>query len=358
MSLAMVFSVALGAASAQNAADRSKDAPRPAYVRQPAVDRAVKRSAPKATPGLTADKPRYVARDRPRQDGDSVAERKRTVWRLKHVPAHDVADTVRELIATELRAEQAVILADAVTNSVIICASPRIFDEIKEIVEELDRQPRTVILQLLIVEMTQNTVIEKGLAADTDRSSILGLSDKSAFTADGLRSELGLTADGRSASHKEVAARVSALEKRGRVRVISRPQITTLDNQPAFLQIGQREPVIFGAQRSGSSRISQFRYENVGLKVAVTPRVNSDRLVTVEIDVEQSRVAAGDTAAVSASNEGDVVHAPRVVTTALQTTVSVADGKAIVLGGVTTKSDSRQTELLIILTARIVDAGQ
>ena len=69
-------------------------------VRQPAVDRAVKRLAPKAVRRSTADKPRLVVRDRPQQDGDSVAERKRTVWRLKHVPADDVASTIRDLIAT------------------------------------------------------------------------------------------------------------------------------------------------------------------------------------------------------------------------------------------------------------------
>jgi type II secretory pathway component GspD/PulD (secretin) len=121
--------------------------------------------------------------------------------------------------------------------------------------------------------------------------------------------------------------------------------------------------------------------ENVGLILGVTPRISPDGTVVMEIDAEKSSLGPEqDGVPVAVSVDGTVIRSPRIDTTTAQATVSAADGETIVLGGLITKStsefhrqvpwlgdipvlgrlfrydgtQSRRTELMIILTPRVI----
>ena len=172
-----------------------------------------------------------------------------------------------------------------------------------------------------------------------------------------------------------------ALRESRRVDVLSRPQIRTLDNQPAFIQVGQRVPRIVGSTVNQNGQSNSVALENVGLILGVTPRVSPDGTVVMEIDAEKSALGPEqDGIPVAVSVDGTVIRSPRIDTTTAQATVSAADGETIVLGGLITENEQyvhrsvpylgeipvlehlfrfdsqihRRTELLIVLTPHVI----
>ena len=141
-----------------------------------------------------------------------------------------------------------------------------------------------------------------------------------------------------SASSQNVSVLLRALNETRQVRVLSRPQIRTLDNQPAFIQVGQRVPRIIGSTVNQNGQSNSISLENVGLILGVTPRVSPDNMVVMEIDAEKSKVGnEQDGIPVAVSVDGTVIRSPRVNTNTVQATVSAANGETIILGGLITE---------------------
>ncbi|HUT09933.1 MAG TPA: secretin N-terminal domain-containing protein [Thermoguttaceae bacterium] len=377
-SLAVVFLVAPITASAQEADRDDKTASDvssgpitstkppsvyvPAYVPQPAIERppqpAIERPVVQPAPVFLTP-----------SQGPAVRW-KTTVCRLKNVPAADVAESVNELLERQTQVRQAIppqpysqpvwqwvtVFPEPITNSLILNGPAEAIEEVLEVIEELDRPRSAVMVRLLIAEVTQVRAADPGAVrqpaegtGDAETPNVIGLGDRSNFSVEAIRNELGL-----SSLPKEVEARIRGLGKDRRFVVLARPQLITLDNQPAFIHIGQREPIVRGSMAGRTGPVSQVSYENTGLNVGVTPRVSPDGRVTMELDVEQSQMHPDEGPVLAASPEAEVIRAARVTTTKLQTTVRLRDGETIVLGGLTTKSEARQSELLVIVNARII----
>jgi hypothetical protein len=115
----------------------------------------------------------------------------------------------------------------------------------------------------------------------------------------------------------------------------------TLDNQPAFIQVGERVPRITGTSINQVGQVNSVALENVGLILGVTPRISPEGMVVMEIDAEKSDVGPEiEGIPVSVSSQGEVIRSPRVNITTAQTTVSAASGQTIVIGGLIT-TDNR-----------------
>ncbi len=163
--------------------------------------------------------------------------------------------------------------------------------------------------------------------------------------------------------------------------VLSRPQIMTLDNQSAYVQVGERVPTITGTQLNQTGQVNNVTLEDVGLILGVTPRISPDNLVVMEVDAQKSALGPeAEGIPVSISATGEVVRQPRIEITQAQTTVSALSGQTIVIGGLITNRRAQvhrripvlasipivgnlfrydsvaneKTELLIILTPHIV----
>jgi type II secretory pathway component GspD/PulD (secretin) len=342
---------------------------------------------------------------------------------------------------------EVVVVPEPVSNAIIISATPRFFKEILELVEEIDAQPAQVIIQVLIAEVmlhntdefgvelglqdsllfdrsllgdlitTVNTVQEStpaGIITNTqetiqsatltpgynfnnfplgnsgsDRSlrrseNVAGqaLSD---FSIGRINSELGFGGLVLAASSESVSILIRALQESRRLEVLGRPQIMTLDNQPAFIQVGQRVPRVVGVTISEVGQVNTVTLENVGLILGVTPRISPAGMVVMEIDAEKSELGPElEGIPISISATGEVIRSPRINTTLAQTTVSALSGETIVLGGLIAKSQStiarrvpyladipllghlfrfdgevkRRAELLIIMTPHVVRTSE
>jgi type II secretory pathway component GspD/PulD (secretin) len=183
-----------------------------------------------------------------------------------------------------------------------------------------------------------------------------------------------------SASSESVSVLIRALQECRRIEVLARPQIMTLDNQPSYIQVGQRVPRISASTISTVGQSNSIAEDNVGLILGVTPRVSPEDLVVMEIDAERSELGPVDEGIPVAFSGNNVIRSPVINLAMAQTTVSAADGETIVLGGLINKNTTavrrrvpglssipvlgylfrydddsiRREELLIILTPHIV----
>lgn len=393
-----------------------------------------------------------------RLDDSDVRQRQSVVYRLKNAPATDVAQAINEFLRSEREVQQVqpgllspfeqierevVVVPEPVSNSLIVSSTPRYFEEIAKLVEDIDKRPPMVMIQVLIAEVALNNTDEFGVelglqdsilfdrsllgdlvtitqttqtpqgntVVTTTNQNVVAATNQPGYAFNnaplgnsGATSSLansgrvggqGLTnfAVGRtnadlgfgglvlSASSESVSVLIRALQESRRLDVLSRPQVMTLDNQAAFVQVGSRVPRVQGVTVNQTGQVNNVVDVNVGLILGVTPRISPDGLVVMEIDAEKSALGPElEGVPISVSVTGEVVRQPLINTTTAQTTVSAMDGQTVVLGGLITKArstvkrrvpylsdipilgnlfrydniSSERTELLIIMTPHIV----
>ncbi len=338
---------------------------------------------------------------------------------------------------------EVIVVPEPVGNRLIVSATPRYFDEITQLIEKLDEPPPQVVIQVLIAEILlndrdelgvelglQDTVLfDRSLLGDlltttsstqiSDPSGILTTTQEiiqaasntpgydfnnkpignsgsdsslsnskkmggqalSSFDLGRMNTDAGFGGLVLAASSRNISILIRALQEDRSLRILSRPLVRTLDNQPAFIQVGQRVPRIVGSTMGVNGQSNNIDLENVGLILGVTPRISPDGNVVMEIDAEKSKVGPEEEGIpVAVSMDGTIIRSPRVDTITAQATVSVADGETVVLGGMITteketierrapyladipvlghlfrydSSDARRTEMIIILTPRVI----
>jgi len=214
-------------------------------------------------------------------------------------------------------------------------------------------------------------------------SQLVGTQGISSFALGRVNSELGYGGLVLSAGSENVSVLLRALQETGRLEVLSRPQVMTLDNQSAYIQVGQRISRIIGVTTNQSGTTNAVVPAPSRVILGVTPRISPDGTVVMEIDAEKSNLGPENQGIpVSISPDGSAIRSPVINTTTAQTTVSAANGETIVLGGLITKSatelsrrvpwlsevpflgwlfryngqQNQRTELLIFLTPRVISS--
>jgi general secretion pathway protein D len=336
----------------------------------------------------------------------------------------------------EILEREIIVVPEPVSNSLLISTTPRFYEEIKRIVQKLDAPPPQVVIQALIVEVTlDNTdefgvelgfqdplLFDRGLISDIQtlsttiqnasgvattsqeiisqsrtpgynfagqplggntsaHPSAVGNQGFSQFSLGRVNGDLGYGGLVLSAQSSSVSVLLRALAAKRTVHVLSRPQVTALDNQLAQINVGQLVPrtgtVTVTAVGSAQPNVTDTP---VGIALIVTPRIRDDGSIVMAINA-QSRSLSGQGAPIffDATNN-NVVTSPIINDTSIQTVVAVPSGQTIVLGGLITKSDdtierkvpwlgdipilkyafrydstkTRRTELLVFLTPRLV----
>ena len=136
-------------------------------------------------------------------------------------------------------------------------------------------------------------------------------------------------------STDKVMAMIEAFGEDKKTNVLSSPIIITSDNKPSSISITDQIPIrssTFLTQTGGATPITQdtIEYRDVGIKLTVTPKINDDRFVVLEVDQEVSNVV------------GEGTLTPRFSSRNAKTNVVVQDKETIILGGLmkTNKSNS------------------
>jgi hypothetical protein len=136
-----------------------------------------------------------------------------------------------------------------------------------------------------------------------------------------------------------VSVLLRALSAKRTVQILSRPQIRTLDNQIAQVQVGQNVPVVTGVSINALQTTPTITRDNAGLILTVTPRISPDGQVVMEVAAERSEYTGAGVPVFVNATTGDTVDAPIKDITTARATVSVPTGQTIVLGGIITRND-------------------
>jgi general secretion pathway protein D len=247
--------------------------------------------------------------------------------------------------------EQLRVVADPGTNSLIIYGTAQEFQNIRNILRELDAVPRQVLMDVLIAEVTlsndeffgidyeigqgNRTILNQNFGS---RGSVLtGVLGGLAKLAEGetIRSFPG-GISGIIGSSQTVRALVNALQSDSRARILSSPSVLATDNKPARIQVGSEEPIATGSittQVGTAASSTTIQYRNTGRIVTIIPQVNSQGLVNLQILAEVSQrglpVIIGQD------------QFPSFDTRQAETTAVVQDGDTLVIGGIITDDKNR-----------------
>jgi general secretion pathway protein D len=330
---------------------------------------------------------------------------------------------------------QIVVVPEAVSNTLLISADPKQYEKVLKMIEGIDAEPPQVVIQVLIGQVTLNDTDECGVQLGVQTpilfqrsivpaSGFFGTGTVSYATtavpsgvtvsnsinpattqgfnwlntnplgnnpvvgptslgASGL-TDLAVNSTSQSAgfggfvfraASDSVNVLIRALKSQGRIDVLSRPQITALDNQVAYIQVGQTVPYINNSTVGVSGQIiNTVLQQPVGVILQVTPRINKDGQTIMRVEPQISSLST------STVNLGNNTFAPIFNITQASTTVIAQDGQTIAIGGLLTKNEDKEekkvpwlgdipylgtlfrfrtynltkTELLILLTPHVV----
>ncbi|QFT54974.1 type II secretion system secretin GspD [Microbulbifer sp. THAF38] len=225
-------------------------------------------------------------------------------------------------------------------NALVLTAPPALLETMKGVIARLDVRRAQVLIEAIIVEVNEDTNNELGISWITgDENVVAGWNNLPAEDGDGNINPFSLpltSVTGANALHlgylsgTDLRVAVNALATAGNTNILSTPTIMALDNEEAEILVGQNVPFITGEQLLSGSNDDPFttiQREDIGTTLKVTPRVNNNNSVTLEIEqkVENLLSAAAD-AAVGAS---DIITSKREI----RTKVLIDDGAILVLGG-------------------------
>jgi type IV pilus assembly protein PilQ len=298
-----------------------------------------------------------------------------------------------------LLSDRGSVLIDKRTNTLIVKDVGLNLDAVEILVESLDTQTPQILIEARIVETQSNYSKEIGVQWGGDFSfspangnptglifpSSVGVAGASTSDANGgtvaspnfavnLPAAVGTGSGGAVGmtfgslgGAVNLSLRLSALEEKGFVKIVSAPRIMTLDNTNATIEQGVSIPVSVV-----SAAGVQTVFFDAKLNLSVTPHVTKDGNIFLKIDVQKNEPDFANTGA-----QGD----PSIIRKEAHTQLLIPDGDTTVIGGIYTRNTAQglnsvpffgslpfigyffrktnetdnRTELLIFITPRIIN---
>ncbi|MCK4373993.1 MAG: hypothetical protein KAX19_01650, partial [Candidatus Brocadiae bacterium] len=126
----------------------------------------------------------------------------------------------------------------------------------------------------------------------------------------------------------DVTAALRALQEISKLDILSRPSILTSDNQAATITVGEEVPFVRNTRTTETGQtINTIEYEDIGIILQVTPHINPDGLVIMDVSPEISTTTA-ETVPIS-----ETLNAPVFAKRSAETRIAIRDGQTIVIGG-------------------------
>lgn len=234
------------------------------------------------------------------------------------------------------------ITADVANNALLIYASREQYKIIEHAIWELDRAPQQVAIEATIAEVTLNKNLEYGIQfflrnKNKDRSIGYYNADARNPTANldgaqlaaatlkrlipGFNAVLGAVTD--------PLVVIDAFRQLTDVKVLSSPSLVVLDNQSAVLQVGDQVPITtrtaVAVENPIAPVVNSIEMKNTGVILRVTPRINANGVVTLEVEQEVSHV-------VNPQQVGTNLT-PTISQRRVKSSIAVASGQTVLLGG-------------------------
>jgi len=281
------------------------------------------------------------------------------------------------------------IIADEPNNSIVIVATAQEYEIIRPIITQLDVMPLQVLIDATIVEVDLKNDLKYGMQWSFDTGNFHNLlTDVSSGNLKAIGPVTGYSLFYSGGTAKAV---LNALAEKSAINVIASPSLMVLNNQEGFINVGDKVPIATsqstnnnsvnvtpssGILPSNNTNVSAIVSNNIqmvdtGVTLKITPRVNAGGLVLMKIEQEANQAVPTTTSS---------LNSPTIQQRKINSSIAVKNGETIILGGLireengngltgmpilsdipilgslfgTTTTDSKKTELVILITPRIV----
>jgi TonB family protein len=256
------------------------------------------------------------------------------VFGLNYAQADKFSAKLQEVITKGVGS----IRVDERTNKIFVTDYPAKLDQIAKIVHEFDEKTPQVLIDAQILEIKPSDSLEMGVDWDFwiqkyfEIRTSLPISELNRMVVGTVQATTP-TAPGKSKAVLDILRTI------GEVNVLSSPRVIALNNQEAKIHVGVRDAYITSTTSQGGSgntvTAQSVNFVDTGIQLSVTPSINRDGFVTMNIKPEIS-----DSTRVDITSEGQVTQVPIVSTSEAGTTVMVKDGVTIIIGGL--RKDKRE----------------
>ncbi len=243
------------------------------------------------------------------------------------------------------------IVPDTSDNSIIIYSNQDDYQAIERSIRSLDRPQLQVAIEATIAEVTLNDALQYGVQYYFGSSDVgagvnhgaISLSTSAASTLinpaiPGLNVLIGS-----QAAPKVILSALSSLTT---VKVLSSPSLVVSNNQPAFLQVGDSVPISTGSATvlsTSNTVVNTVTMQDIGIILKVWPHIHANGSVELEIEQEVSNVVGG------IPPNGTTNLNPTISQRRIHTSVGVASGQTVLLGGLMSEDDNKSQSGIPIL---------
>jgi len=243
------------------------------------------------------------------------------IVRLANTAARDIQESVKSLLS-----ERGKVDSDEHTNSLIIQEVPDNLARVQEFIKELDRPSRQIRISAQLLEIYNTDDFELGVdwnatgtyQPNADRSiTQTGTQNGNQVANRFISYDVGFMQRGWS-----INALVSAVVEEGKGRIIAHPEITTVENKEARIQMGQKIPI----KQFDESGNVVIKFEEVGTILRVTPHITADNQILMHLIPERSTLEPDPSGIIINTNNAE-------------TNVVVNNGETAVIGGLTTQDE-------------------
>ena len=233
------------------------------------------------------------------------------------------------------------IVADEDTNSLLVRSTPRDYRQLLTTINNLDTVPPQVLINAVIGQVTLTDDNEFGVDwVRISENANTGVVSSRFLPAAGLIQGNGSAAMGSGLVMSRtfndgtsiIDATLNAISQDNEVRLLARPTILATNNQEGEIKVGQSVPIDQGQTITGQGAVtSNVAYRDVGIVLTITPHINDDGFINLEIFQSLSSIEDG-----AGGVQGNPIFSNQEITT----TAVVADQSTITLGGLIQEDDT------------------
>lgn len=265
---------------------------------------------------------------------------------LQYAKVEDIEPQIAPMLTKELGQ----VRSDKRSKTLIVTDLPHIIAKVAHVVESFDGVKRQVFIEAKIVNVRLSNEFRMGVNWDYLFQGLdprFSLSAVSQFPLLDLanNAQQGILTYRTIAAGNDVNTVIKALQTVGDTKLLSNPHIAVLDGEEASIKVIQQQPYAELQFESGSTNIvgKTYKFIDVGVTLGVTPRINEQGFITVDIKPDVSSIIGSyDTA----SGQG----VPIVKKSVAETSVSVKDGVTIIIGGLIDEVETKETVGLPLLS--------
>jgi general secretion pathway protein D len=258
----------------------------------------------------------------------------------------DVQTALRNVLAGNFK-----VYAVAGQNAIVCRGTPDELLLAQKLINDLDKARAEVVVDIAVLEVSKNWERTLGIAWPSSVGIALQPPSSSTSTSCPTGSTTCTPSTGTSPSLYDLAhlkatdfavtvgsATANLLLTDSTTKILQNPRIRATDAQKATLTIGEKIPVATGSYQTGAATAvvsslvnTQFQYQEVGVKIEMTPTVHFDHDVTLKIKIEVSSLDGSSTI----SGVTEPIIAQKVV----DQVIRLREGEASILGGIQDKQD-------------------